>query len=131
MLRLKGFHIFSIVFILTISLCTPSAWSMRLFEKDAGSRVELNIGDTLEVVLDGNPTTGYLWGIASGDTSIIKQIGKPVFKPYTNALGSGGKVTLRFESIGSGQALLRLIYHRPFEKDIPPVKSFEVTVIVK
>jgi inhibitor of cysteine peptidase len=103
----------------------------RVSEADAGSTVELRVGDTLEVVLDGNPTTGFSWETAAVDASVLKQLGEPGFQPDTSLIGSGGKFTFRFEAVGSGQALLRLIYHRPWEKDVPPEKTFEVTVIVQ
>ncbi|MBM4429116.1 MAG: protease inhibitor I42 family protein, partial [Chloroflexi bacterium] len=44
---------------------------------------------------------------------------------------SPGKMTLRFTGVAAGQTALKLIYHRSFEKDVPPVKTFEVTVVVK
>jgi inhibitor of cysteine peptidase len=100
-------------------------------EADAGSTVELRVGDTMEVVLDGNPTTGFSWETAAVDASVLKQLGDPGFQPDTSLLGSGGKFTFRFEAVGSGQTLVRLIYHRPWEKNVPPEKTFEVTVIVQ
>jgi inhibitor of cysteine peptidase len=103
----------------------------RVSEEDAGSTVELRVGDTLEVMLDGNPTTGFSWETAAVDASVLKQLGEPGFQPDTSLIGSGGKFTFRFEAAGSGQTLLRLIYHRPWEKDVPPEKTFEVTVIVQ
>ena len=46
-------------------------------------------------------------------------------------VGSGGKITLRFVAVGTGQIGLKLIYHRPFEKDAPSAQKFEVTVTVR
>lgn len=104
---------------------------VSLSEKDAGRTVQLPVGRTLEVVLEGNPTTGYLWEAAAGDTAIIRQEGEAQFTPATSALGSSGKMTLRFTGVAAGQTVLKLIYHRPFEKNVPPSKTFEVTVVVK
>ena len=36
--------------------------SMKLSENDSGKTVEILVGDELEVILPGNPTTGYVWG---------------------------------------------------------------------
>ena len=105
--------------------------AVRLSEGDAGGTVELRVGDTMEVVLEGNPTTGFLWETAAVDASVLKQLGEPGFEPYTSLIGSGGKFTFRFEAVASGQTLLRLVYHRPWEKDVPPEKTFEVTVMVQ
>jgi inhibitor of cysteine peptidase len=117
---------------LALGACSASApKQVNLSEKDAGRTVQLSVGGTLEVVLEGNPTTGYLWEVAAGETAIIKQVGESQFKPNTSALGSPGKVTLRFTGVAAGQTVLKLIYYRPFEKNVPPSKTFEVTVVVK
>jgi len=118
--------------VLALGACGPAASKqLNLSEKDAGRTVQLPVGGTLEVVLEGNPTTGYLWEAAAGDTAIIRQVGEAQFKPDTSAIGSPGKMTLRFTGVAAGQTALKLIYHRPFEKNVPPVKTFEVTVVVK
>ena len=110
---------------------TPAAPIQTLTEADAGRSIELRVGDTMEVTLPGNPSTGFQWEVESVDTSILKPSGEPEFKPSSNALGSSGQVTLRFEAVAAGQTTLKLIYHRPFEKDTPPAQTFEVTVTVK
>jgi inhibitor of cysteine peptidase len=119
-------------FLDAVWLCVgmPEA-SVRLSEEDAGSTVELRVGDTMEVVLDGNPTTGFQWETVAMDTSVLKQLGEPGFEPYTALIGSGGKFTFRFEAVASGQTLLQLVYHRPWETDVPPEKTFEVNVTVQ
>jgi inhibitor of cysteine peptidase len=127
-----AFVVVALIITLSLSACGSSAAkSVAVGEKDANSTVSLRVGDTLEVVLEGNPTTGYQWERETADDSIVKQVGDPEFNPDTSALGSGGKVTLRFEAVGAGQTVLRLIYHRVFEPDVPPLKTFEVTVMVK
>ena len=110
---------------------TPAASSQSLTEADAGRSIGLRVGDKLEVTLPGNPTTGFQWEVGSLDTSVLKPIGEPEYKPSSNALGSGGQFTFHFEAVTPGQTTLQLIYHRPFEKDTPPAQTFEVTVTVK
>ena len=103
----------------------------RLGEQDRGKTVELHTGDKLEVLLKGNPTTGYRWEVATVDAAILKLVGEPEFNPYSGALGAGGKVTVRLEAVATGQTALRLIYHRSFEKNTPPTRTFKATVVVK
>jgi len=110
---------------------TPAGSPQQLTEADDGRTIELRVGGKLEVALEGNPTTGFQWEVGGGDTSIITLSGEPEFKPSSDALGAGGKFTLRFEAAAVGQTMLKLIYHRPFEKDAPPSRTFEVTVCVK
>lgn len=110
---------------------SPAASTKQLTEADASRSIDLRAGDKLEVTLLGNPSTGFQWEAGSWDTSIIKLSGEPEFRPSSDALGAAGKTTLRFEAVAVGQTALKLIYHRPFEKDIPPAQTFEVTVTVK
>lgn len=122
-------------FALVLSACsTPvspagPAAPKKINEQDNGSTVTLQIGQQLEVSLAANPTTGYEWEVASVDSAVIKQAGEPKYVPEGDALGSGGKTTFRFDAIKPGQTLLQMIYRRPFEKDTPPVQTFEVTVV--
>jgi len=119
------------IIFLAVSFSASAAVSVKLGEKDLGQTVEITVGDVLEVSLKGNPTTGYIWDVASPDKEILKQVGETKFKPDRKARGSGGNMILRFEAARVGKTSLKLIYHRPFEKDKPPVKTFEVKVIVK
>jgi inhibitor of cysteine peptidase len=118
--------------VLSLSACGPSGRGARqLSENESGSTVELHTGDTLEVALSGNPTTGYQWEIASGDTKVIKWREKPEYRSDSAAVGSSGMFTFTFEAAAPGQTVLRLVYHRPFERNVPPARTFEFTVIVK
>lgn len=110
---------------------SPAMSVKRLTEADTNSSIELRVGDKLELTLPGNPTTGFQWEVGAGDTAILQPSGEPEFEPASSAIGSGGKVTLRFDAVGTGQMELKLVYQRPFEKDAPPEQTFEVTVTVK
>lgn len=133
MFRLSTISILlSIVIIPLPVACSSSARiQAKLSEKNAISRVKMYTGNTLEVILKGNPTTGYNWVVDYVDLAILKQVGETEFKADKNARGSGGIITMRFEALASGQTVLRFIYHRPFEKGVPPVQTLEVAVVVK
>jgi inhibitor of cysteine peptidase len=104
---------------------------LRITENDAGSTVKLQQRQILEVALQGNPTTGYTWEVVPGAESVLKQQSEPQFDAESKALGSGGRVTLRFEAVGQGEAALGLIYHRTFEPGVAPLDTFEVKVVVR
>jgi inhibitor of cysteine peptidase len=108
----------------------PGSGTTKLSEKDAGSTVHVKQGDIVEVALDGNPTTGYTWEQAPGSGDLLTQQGDPEFKADTNALGSGGIMTLRFKALHPGTYPLQLIYHRTFEPNVAPLHTFEATVVV-
>ncbi len=93
--------------------------------------IELRVGGKIELVLDANPSTGYLWEVATPDITVVKQDGEAQFKPDSKAIGTGGKMTFHFEAVAPGEEILRLIYHRPFEQDVPPLRTIEVYILVR
>jgi len=110
---------------------TTGGQTVKLTEADAGKRVELAPGDTLEIALEGNPSTGYNWEVESVDNAILKQVGEPQFEADSSAVGSPGVITLAFQALASGQTNLKLIYHRSFEPEVAPLETYEVSVVVK
>jgi|APSaa5957512622_1039677.scaffolds.fasta_scaffold211102_1 inhibitor of cysteine peptidase len=127
---LSAMHNLPIIFLAVSVAFSPPA-PIKLTEKDSGLTVEIAAGSVMEIILKGNPTTGYTWAVASVDESILTQIGEAEFKAERKARGSGGTITLRFRAEGEGKTCLRLIYHRPFERNMPPIKTFSVTVNVQ
>ncbi len=109
---------------------TLAGESMKLSENDTGKTVEIAVGDELEVILQGNPTTGYLWEVSSIDSSVL-QSNKADFVANNAAIGAGGLEIIRFHALATGKSELKLIFHRPFEQNTPPLKTFAVTVIIK
>jgi len=104
---------------------------VRFTEADNGGTTSLAVDRPFEVLLKGNPTTGYLWQVVDLDPSILQQVGEPAYKSESSALGSAGRYTFRFKTVGPGQTLLKLIYHRPFEQGVPPVEVFELNMTVE
>ena len=104
---------------------------VKLTERDDGTAVEVAKGGTLAITLEGNPTTGYTWEVATSDESVLKLDGEPEFKAKSQAIGAGGMMTLRFRAEGVGKTDLKLVYHRPWEKDQEPAETFEVAVTVR
>jgi inhibitor of cysteine peptidase len=121
-----------IVGLLILAAC--GVWgpdTVQVREQDSGGTVELHRGDRLVVVLEGNPTTGYVWEQVAGDAAVIGSAGEPTFTPESQALGAGGTVSVPFTAVGAGQTTLKLAYHRTFEPGVPPLKTFEVTAVVR
>jgi inhibitor of cysteine peptidase len=103
---------------------------MKLTENDAGKTFELRVGDDLEIALPANPTTGYVWEVSSLEPTVLKQ-DKAEFLPGDNAIGSGGMDVIKLHAINEGKSELAFIYHRPFEKNKPPLNTFEINLIIK
>ena len=104
---------------------------IKLSESDNDGQVEMEIGQVLAVVLESNPTTGYLWEAEMAEGGILLQVGEPEFKADSKRVGAGGKRTFRFKAVSAGQADLRLVYHRPWEKGKKPEKTFSCRITVR
>ena len=95
---------------------------------------QLHLGDTMCVVLPGTPATGFAWSIGSVDSSIMSLLGNPeALKPTNLTIGQTGypeKSAWHFNAVREGKTDLKMIYHRAWEKNVPPAKTFEVKIIV-
>ena len=124
------------LFVLVLPACGPTGGGdapkeVKLTEKEAGESVEVAKGGTLEITLEGNPTTGYTWEVESVDDKVLKQEGEPDSKPDSDAVGAGGMMTLKFKAEGAGKTDLKLVYHQPWEGGEASGETFEVSVTVK
>lgn len=122
-----------------LTACTPATKStdvpassnaIQVTEADQGKEYTLNLGDSLIVVLESNPSTGFNWEVVTVENPVLQSSGEPVFKADSEKLGAPGKTTFTFNAVNSGTQELKLIYYRSFEKDIQPEKTFSINVTV-
>jgi inhibitor of cysteine peptidase len=98
-------------------------------DKENQTKVKLSKGDTLELKLQANPTTGFLWVVAKNKEEQLKQQGKTEFlKGDKKVIGAPTTQIYRFRAEKAGSSELELHYKRPFEKGKEPAKTFKVTV---
>ena len=131
MLRRMGFTL--VLLMLAIALIAAGRQrgiTLRLTYADSGSTITLHPGETLEIVLQGNPTTGYTWEVKTGAEALLKQQGEPTFTPDSKALGSEGRMTFRFDVVAVGKGSLVLLYRRTFEPEVRPLRTFGIRVVV-
>lgn len=124
--------LFTLLVALTLaSGCSPQQ-EVKAGIDDDGREVQFKKGQTLVVTLEANPTTGYTWEVAEPlDEQVLRQTGEPEFKAESEALGAGGVQILRFEAVNAGQTTLKLVYHRPWEKDVEPLETYPIEVVVR
>ncbi len=108
---------------------------LQLGEADNGQSFAVEVGDTIEVMLPGNPTTGFEWtaALSDEDATLVKRQGEPAYvseSPDETMVGGGGVYTFTFKTVAAGQAELKLIYARSFES-VPPEQTFTVTLTIE
>ena len=97
---------------------------------DDGRTVELKQDQSLELELTGNPTTGFMWEVVVFDDAVLRLAGEAEFEPDSNLVGAPGVLTFRFEPVAAGETDLDLEYRRPWEEDLPPLRTYSIRVIV-
>ena len=124
--------LFTLLVALTLATgCSPQQ-DVQASIADDGHEKQLKKGQTLVVTLEGNPTTGYSWEVAEPlDEQVLRQAGEPEFKQESEALGAGGVQILRFEAVNAGQTTLKLAYRRSWEKDVEPLETYSIQVVVR
>lgn len=111
--------------------CSPK--DSNFADANNGQPATIKVGGRIVVELESNPTTGFTWEASNLDTTVLKQLGEPEYKPAstTPMPGSGGTQVLRFEAVAPGTTTLTLIYHRTFEPNVPPAKTYTIKVTVE
>ena len=98
--------------------------------------IEVNIGDTLVVVLCSNPTTGFQWTEEAqiSDTGVIEQVNHEFVGPESEPPpppGTPGLETWRFQTLKQGASTISLEYSRPWEGGEKAEWTYNLTVVVK
>lgn len=110
---------------------TAFAATKAITDADKGGVVHLRLGDTLEVSLKSNPTTGFMWYVEKESTPLLKlhhQSQTDVTEP-----GEGRPVfqVFQFETRHGGDGILRLHYVRSWEKPTPDDEQFDIRVVIE
>lgn len=121
----------SLLLLLALVGCSRASQVVTVSEEDAGRTIDLRESDTLEVRLQGNPSTGFTWEVSPEGITILRQEGEPEFETDSSLVGAPTTIVVRFTTTDIGQETLRLVYHRPWEEDVAPENTFEIDVAVK
>lgn len=115
-------------------VCLPQtafAATKVITDADKGGVVHLRLGDTLELRLKSNPSTGFMWYVEKESTPLLKlahQSQTDITEP-----GEGRPVyqVFRFEPRRGGDGVLRLHYVRSWEKPAPDEEQFDIHVVIE
>jgi inhibitor of cysteine peptidase len=113
--------------------CSPpqAGGAIELDADDAGHRIELSRDRTLYISLASNPTTGYRWEVDALDEDVLRQVGEPEFEPQSRLVGAPGVEILHFQAVNTGRTTVKLVYRRSWEKDVEPLETYSVDVVVR
>jgi inhibitor of cysteine peptidase len=118
-----------VLLLIVVILIAVGPREVQLTDADNDKTIELKNRQVLSITLAANPTTGYTWEVVEGDERVVLQLGEIEFKPESEAIGAGGVQIIRLEVMNAGQTTLKLVYHRPWETGVEPLKTFSIQVI--
>ncbi len=104
---------------------------IEIKDEDNGSKINLKKSQKLKIILESNLSTGYSWEIEDFNKEVLKQEGEIEYKTESDLIGSGGIQIIEFESVKKGETGVKLVYHRPWEKDVKPNKVYTVKIEVR
>jgi inhibitor of cysteine peptidase len=101
-----------------------------LTEKDDDRTVAARVGDTIEVSLAENASTGYRWEIAEFDSRIVG-IEESRFTPLPGGIGSGGTRHIAFRARNTGVGRVELILRRSWEAADAKIARWSIVIEVR
>ncbi len=97
----------------------------------AGGDLTVTKGETFEIVLTSNPSTGFVWTVAEEpDTAVVTLEDQAYEKPDSSAMGAPGTERFTFKAAGTGTTTMALKYARPSDPDSPDNTTNTYTVTV-
>ncbi len=101
-----------------------------LVEADNNRTIDIPVGETVEVTLPENATTGYRWAVESYDSEHIEALGSE--PRYTaKGVGSGGEVMFLFRGKKAGSGGIALKQWRAWEGNSSVIGQFRVELNVR
>lgn len=102
---------------------------MLLTEEHDGSTVTARVGDTIEVSLAENPSTGYRWDVTELDDSVVSA-GESSFSPAGDGIGAGGSRHMVFRVRHAGITRIELTLRRNWDPAGAALQHWGVTIEV-
>ena len=99
-----------------------------------GRQIQLHVGETFEISLSENASTGFRWITPAESAHKFEKILRETESAAEGAGAPPGKPGVRhfyFEAIGPGTVELELHYRRTWETAKPPARKFTLHIRVR
>lgn len=100
-------------------------------DADKGASIHLKAEDTLELRIQSNPSTGFMWSVLPESTPLLKLVGTSQTEPRKSGVGRPIFQIFQFHAERSGEGILLLHYVRSWEKPTPGEERFEIHVFIR
>jgi inhibitor of cysteine peptidase len=110
---------------------TAFAATTVVTDAERGSDVPMEVGDTLEVRLPSNPSTGYTWYVHPKSTALLRLSGQSQTQATEPGAGRPVMQVFSFQPRRRGDGILLLRYVRSWEKPALGEEQFSLHVVVE
>lgn len=128
-------------FLISSLFAAPVAMGMIAPSEDAPApkdpvavTIDLAVDKTSSVILEGNPSTGFVWEVVSVSSDAVKVkaavMPAAMKKGEPPVCGAPAPTQVTFTGVKPGKSTVVLEYKRPWEKDTPAWKTMTFTVNV-
>lgn len=118
------------VLILFVLLFAATGCTDRLTETDTAVPLEVPAGETFDIVIEANITTGYEWRLTEPlDETVVQFVDQEYVSEQSGATGAGGHDIWTFQAIAPGTTEIVLGYYPPDGSDTPQeITTFTIVV---
>ena len=110
----------------------PAAGSTRPALTDPADPIEVQAGETFNIVIDSNPSTGYHWDFTGElDGTVVEFVSSNYTADEPVAPGSGGVDVWTFKAVSAGEAQITLGNYPPGVTTGEPENSVTFDIVVK
>lgn len=99
-------------------------------EPDVGRTVDIPVGQTIEIRLPENPTTGFRWLMTGSSGSACRVLREDFHPPARTLPGAGGERTWQLEAVAVGECDFSITYRRPWTTDDTSQRNFHLHIRV-
>ena len=126
-------RLFFLFILLAVALFSQSAFAVTktITDADNGGTVHLKVGDTLELRLKANPSTGFMWYLQKNSTHLLKLTAQSQTEPPEPGVGRPVFRVFEFQSKQPGEGVLLLHYVRSWDPPLPDEQQFHIHVMIE
>ena len=102
----------------------------QLDQNADGREIEVAAGESFEIALGENPTTGFQWQTAAGGAPVCRLVKDEFVAPAENRPGQGGHHVWQFRAVKAGQGEIELTNSRAGRTEQTKGRTFTLRVRV-
>ena len=99
-----------------------------LSKQDSGKRIDVKIGEVVQVELEAMGTAGYQWFVESLDQEILRLVSEETKVLHPGRLGAPVLMIWKFEMIKEGTTEIKMNHYRSWEGKEHSTDHFEVRI---